>query len=197
MSTKPRNIFPGSIYHVYNRGVNRKAIFFTERDYNYFISSFLNYRDQIGVKILAYSMMPNHFHFMLEEPEERLEPTSKLEIRGVSAISEFMALLANSYTKHFNVCKNHSGRIFQGPFKSKLVNSDNYLHTLIAYINLNALKHKKVRDINEWPYTSHHDYLERINTRHIINKHYLIDFREYKDDLELYLDRLSTITDEF
>lgn len=196
MSSKPRNILSGNIYHVYNRAANSKTIFYTESDYNYFIDSFLNYQNRTGIKILAYSIMPNHLHFMLEEPMKRLEPKSKLAIRGMSVISEFMALLSDSYTKHFNLRKDHSGRIFQGPFKSKLVDSDTYLHTLIAYINLNPLKHKLVKNINEWPYTSHHDYLERASLKRIINEHYLIDFREYQEDIKMYIEKLLEINEE-
>ena len=206
MSNKKRNILPDSIYHVYNRAVEGRTIFYTEQDYNYFIRKVLFYKIETGVKMLSYSVIPNHYHFTLKEPKE---PTLRVGhpkggykpnvnyFRG-SAIAKFIGLISNSYTKYFNSTKNHSGRIFQGIFKSKLVEDEDYLQTLISYINLNPLKHGIVDNIDDWPYSSHQDYLYRAKFK-LVDDEYLIDFRDYDYDknLDFYIKRLKDINEEF
>ena len=194
-------INPNEIHHVYNRGVEKRTIFYTEQDYNYFLGKILFYRIITGVKLLCYVIIPNHHHFTLKEPTLRVvDPQGRYKtnvnfFKG-SAISKFMGLLANSYTKYFNCKYNHSGRIFQGPFQYKLVNDDAYLKKIISYINLNPLKHKIVKDIKDWPYTSHHEYVDKEKLR-LIDEECLIDFDEYKEDLGFYIKELEDMECEF
>jgi len=186
MPNKPRNFVDNCFYHIYNRAVDKRTIFYSDQDFQYFIEKMIFFKEKNSVKILAYCVLPNHWHFLLKS-------TSQV---GSSGISKFISLLSNSYTKHFNLSKDHSGRIFQGPFKSKLVSDDNYLRVLINYINLNALKHKIVKDINDWDYTSHHNYIgkERYN---LVDRDCLIDFSEYKKGFKYYIDYLKSIEEEF
>ncbi|HNZ86883.1 MAG TPA: transposase [bacterium] len=157
MPNKPRNIYSNNLYHVYNRSTEKRTIFYTEKDYNRFLNKMFFYSQETNVSILSYAILTNHFHLLLKEP------TSKVgDLEGRSAISKFIAQLLNSYTKYFNYNKEHSGRIFQGPFKSKIIENDSYLQNIIIYINLNPVKHKIVKDINDWPYTSHHEFLNKI-----------------------------------
>ena len=196
MPTKPREIYPNNIYHAYNRATEKRTIFYTEKDYNYFLEKIFYYQEKTKIKILAYAIMPNHWHFMLQEPENL---TRRVDIHPPgeqSEISKFISLISNSYTKYFNYTKEHSGRIFQGPFKSKLVKDEGYFHTLVGYINLNPLKHKIIKNINDWPYTSHHDYFYKSQFK-LIKEETLINFREYQDDLKIYLEKIKEIKNEF
>lgn len=186
MPTLPRNIFPGYIYHVFNRSTEKRRIFYTEKDYNKFLDRMIYYKEITKIKILCYSILPNHFHFLLKEPTSRVAHPE-----GLSAISNFVSLLTNSYTKYFNYSKNHPGRIFQGPFKSKLVNTDPYLQSVFAYINLNALKHKIVQNINDWPYTSHHELIENIHQAD------LFSLSEYKEIIVNNVNKIKNIDMEF
>ena len=189
MSNKSRGIYPNNFYHIYNRAVEKRTIFYTEKDYEYFINKILYFKEKTNVKILAYCILPNHFHFLLKEPES----TSRV---GFSAIAKFISILANSYTKYFNLNKDHVGRIFQGPFRSKLVSDDNYLQVLVNYINLNHLKHKITKKPNDWFYSSHHNYLGRRKEK-IVDKDYLIDFNNYNKCIPQYLSYLNAIEEEF
>ena len=189
MPNKSRNIYAGNYYHIYNRAVEKRTIFYSESDYEYFISKAILYKEMTEVKILAYCILPNHFHFLLKEPKS----TSKVEI---SAISKFISLLSNSYTKHFNLTKEHSGRLFQGPFKSKLVDDDSYLKVLLNYINLNHLKHKITDKVNDWPYSSHHNYVGTWKYN-LIGKDCIVDFEEYKQVINYYKNSLSSLYEEF
>ncbi len=201
MANKNNTIYPGKIYHVYNRAVEKRRIFYTEQDYNYFLQKILFYKIITGVKLLCYSLIPNHHHFSLKEPTLRVGDPEGRYKRNVncfkgSAIGKFMGLLANSYTKYFNCKYDHSGRIFQGPFQYKLVDNDAYLKKIIPYINLNPLKHNIVKNINDWPYTSHHEYVDQKKLR-LIDEESLIDFDEYKEDLGFYIKELEDMEYEF
>lgn len=201
MANKNDIIYPNNIYHVYNRAVEKRTIFYTEQDYNYFLQKILFYKIITGIKLLCYSLIPNHHHFTLKEPTLRVghpEGGYKPNVNYFmgSAIAKFMGLLSNSYTKYFNYKYDHSGRIFQGPFQSKLVDNDAYLKKIIPYINLNPLKHSVVKDINDWPYTSHHEYLDKAKFK-LVDEDYLIDFDEYNEDVEFYIKELEDMECEF
>lgn len=146
MANKPRNFYPGSIHHVYNRAVEKRTIFYTEKDYNYFYDKMEEYKEKTGVKIIISCVLPNHYHFLLQQP------TSKV------GISNFMSLLINSYTKYFNYHKEHIGPIFAGKFKSIYVKDDNYLHEVVEYIKNNPIKHGLVDRAEDWVWTSKVDY---------------------------------------
>lgn len=185
---------PDYFYHVYNRAVDKRTIFYTEKDYEFFISKALFYKEKTRVKILAYCILPNHWHFLLKEPTCEVAPTSQV---GYSGISTFISLLSNSYTKYFNYNKDHSGRIFQGQFKSKIVKKEAYLQTLISYINLNPIKHKITNKPDDWYYTSHHNYLGQVKFFKLVDRDYLIDFEEYSKGMGQYIKALLKIDDEF
>lgn len=197
MSTLPRNIFPNNLYHVFNRATERRTIFYTEKDYNRFLEKIFFYKDLTGVEILSYVILPNHFHFLLKEPEKKSPTLRVIDPEGrLSAISNFMSLLINSYTKYFNSNKEHSGRLFQGPFKSKLIDDDKYLQVIIAYINLNPVKHGIVKNINDWQYSSHCELMEQIN-RNIINNNNYFDILDYKQIIKDNIDKIKKIRLEF
>lgn len=137
----------GEHYHIYNRGTDKRDIFADEKDFNRFwenLSDF-NQKDPIGsvyelsfkkksgeinnktkplVKFVAYCLNPNHFHFLITPVQEK-------------GIEKFMQRLGNGYTKYFNNRHKRSGVLFQGKFKAKHVDSNEYLLHLSAYINAN------------------------------------------------------------
>lgn len=137
----------GEHYHIYNRGTDKRDIFFDEKDLNRFwesISDF-NQTEPIGsmyeysfvkkdntavkaktplVQFVAYCINPNHFHFLITPLQEK-------------GIEKFMQRLGNGYTKYFNNRHKRNGVLFQGKFKSKHVDSNEYLLHLSAYINSN------------------------------------------------------------
>lgn len=143
----------GEIYHVYNRGVEKRIIFIDDSDYWRFLTLMVllqgnTFVDQISrvvfdvkhsmfdkkifkevvdnkyVELIAFCLMPNHFHMILLELKE-------------GGISKFMQRLLNAYTKYFNAKYGRSGHLFEGRFKSVHVDTDEYLDYLSAYIHLN------------------------------------------------------------
>jgi putative transposase len=89
-----------------------------------FEQSFLKEKQKPLVKFIAYNLLPNHFHFILEQVVE-------------GGISEFMKRLLGGYTWYFNKKNKRSGSLFQGTFKSKLIDSNEYLLHISVYVNLN------------------------------------------------------------
>ena len=137
-------------YHIYNRGVDKRPIFSDKHDLERFFQSMhaFNTINPIGsifeksfnkkkkgksdpplVQFIAYSLNPNHFHFILTQLEER-------------GIEKFMHRLGTGYTMYFNEKRGRSGSLFQGRFKANHINSNEYLLYASAYVNLNNKVHK-------------------------------------------------------
>lgn len=137
----------GEFYHVYNRGVEKRHIFSDEDDLARFLQSLndFNNLDAIGsiyentfrelnlgsstpkrpvVSIVAYCLNPNHYHLLLQQTSD-------------NGISKFMHKLGTGYTNYFNEKYKRKSGLFQGRYKAKHVNSNEYLLHLSVYINLN------------------------------------------------------------
>lgn len=199
-----REIVPGNLYHVYNRATEKRTIFYTQIDYAKFLDRMFRYKREFGVKMLSYVILPNHFHFLLQEPEIQRQTllTSDVEYKPRvnqyqgSKIGKFMSLLANSYTKYFNLKNEHSGRIFQGKYKPKIINDNNYLYSILAYINLNPLKHKIVDNINDWPYSSYNSIVSGVNNK-LIDSSDLVDKKNCKEFMENNIEIIKNMDLEF
>ncbi|MFA6257702.1 MAG: transposase [Candidatus Paceibacterota bacterium] len=138
-------------YHIYNRGVDKRDIFMNEADLNRFVLSVKKFNDidpigsikdlmlkkpedsDVGrpnplVSIVCYCFNPNHFHFIIKQ-----------EVDG--GISEFLKRLLGGYTKYFNLTHKRSGALFQGRFKSNLIDDNAYFLKIRPYVHLNYLVH--------------------------------------------------------
>ncbi|PIR13251.1 hypothetical protein COV49_02820 [Candidatus Falkowbacteria bacterium CG11_big_fil_rev_8_21_14_0_20_39_10] len=158
----------GYYYHIYNRGVDKREIFQDQWDYVRFIKSirvFNNIRPSGSVylqdklksspnpskdsdcliEIIAYSLLPNHFHFLVKQLKD-------------NGISKFMQKLGMGYTNYFNYKHGRSGYLFQGKFKSKRIKSHEHLCYVSSYVNGNIEIHK-VAIAKSWPWSSYQDYL--------------------------------------
>jgi len=149
-------------YHVYNRGVDKKNIFKDLRDFNRFLKGMVQFNnpkvvgnlerghrvstDQKLVNIVAYGVNPNHFHFILEQVSKK-------------GIEKFMHKLGMGYAKYFNTKYKRSGALFQGKFKAKLIDTDEYLLHLSVYINLNHLAHARGHSVSTLSKTSWDEYV--------------------------------------
>lgn len=138
-----RNFFADSFYHVFNRGVEKRKVYTDETDYTQFIRRLAYYQqvntprrfseDEFKLKdrqapfqyeLIAYCLMPNHYHLLLQANSE-------------AGISVAIGNTLNSYTRYFNTRHHRVGPLFQGKFKSVLVESDIQLLHTHRYIHLN------------------------------------------------------------
>jgi REP element-mobilizing transposase RayT len=136
----------GQYYHIYNRGVNRQPIFFCEDNWIFFIRLIQKYFQPHLVKILAYCLMPTHYHFLIC-------------ILTDNFAKKVMQPLGVSFTKAINEQQNRVGPLFQGPFQTAWVGSNAYLLQLSRYIHLNPVHANLVQHPADWMYSSYRDYI--------------------------------------
>jgi REP element-mobilizing transposase RayT len=118
--------YPGAYYHITCRGNERKEIFLDGRDEEIFLNKLARSLDIYKVSCLAYICMPNHFHLLATTPEGNL--------------SEFMRHFNISYTSAFNKRHDRVGHLYQGRYKSFLIDADNYLLSVSRYVHLNPIR---------------------------------------------------------
>ena len=130
---KPLRIeYLGAYYHVMNRGNRREDIFGTEHDRKVFLDALADSCETYSIKLIVYVLMANHFHLVVQTPHGNL--------------SEFMRHFLVTYTVRFNRRNGRSGHVFQGRFKSFLIEEDEYLLPPSHYIHLNPIRTRQFRD---------------------------------------------------
>lgn len=165
------------LYHIYNRGVNKRTIFTNKRDYQRVLETikfylsieppvrysqlFLLARDNRQkllretlkqkklVDIICFCLMPNHFHFLLKQNVN-------------NGISNFMRKFQVSYSRYFNTKHERIGPLLQGSFKAVKVESEEQLLHLSRYIHLNPYSSniiKDIKDLIKYPWSSLPEYL--------------------------------------
>ena len=200
MPTRTIRLARDEHYHIINRGINSSPIFNDKRDYIRFIKTFLYYqntpspfkfanflslpvidRNRISeklseekkwlVNIVAYCLMPNHFHLLLKQiaPE---------------GIKNFMRLLGNSYSHFFNIKHSRKGPLFNGRFRAVHINTNEQLLHLSRYIHLNPYSSFVVKDIEklaDYPYSSLSEYLGKTRSNSCQKDVVLNQFNSPKD----------------
>jgi putative transposase len=192
----------GHVYHVYNQGNNRQPIFHTHEDYISFIQFAKEYIHPY-CDIIAWCLLPNHFHFMLVANEHSV----KLHKQGnliIDMLTNGFRKLLSGYTHQFNKCNNRSGSLFRPKTRSKDISlqklsagtgkKDYYLNCFY-YIHQNSLRHQLVTDLTLWKYSSFAFYANT-RERDFCNRKVAVEICEYHPDtfLQLVYNRLP---DEF
>jgi len=136
----------GHCYHLYNRGVNRGPIFFRDENWGFFIQRLRHYFTPRHVDILAYCLMPNHYHLLVYLKTDDLS-------------QRVMQPLSVSYTKAINKQQRRVGPLFQGPFQAVWVDRDAYLTHLSRYIHWNPVAAGLVKRPADWTFSSYRDYV--------------------------------------
>ena len=126
--------YANACYHIINRGDDRRPIFTSEKDYHFFLDKLAEYSETYNVEIYAYALMINHFHLYLCTPEANL--------------TRFMQSLLTSYSMYRNKTEKTSGHVFQGRYKSVIVEHNSYAGILSRYIHLNPVHLKKYDNLS-------------------------------------------------
>ncbi|MBI1820725.1 MAG: transposase [Nitrospirae bacterium] len=132
--------YPGALYHLTARGNRQQDIYLDDQDREFFLKFLGREIQQQGWKCYAYCLMTNHYHILIETPEGNL-------VDG-------MRRLNGVYTQAFNRRHGMVGHVFQGRYKSIIVDRENYLLELCRYIVLNPIRAGIVAKIEEWPWSS-------------------------------------------
>jgi len=136
-------IEPASPYvHYYNRGVNKDVIFFALENYVFLIAKMLEFIKDYQVELIAYCLMPNHYHILLKH-ENPLEGSNLIQ------------RIFNCYTQAINKKYSRVGTLFQGNVKKRIIEDDDYLAETIKYIHLNPVKANLCLRPEEWEYSDY------------------------------------------
>jgi putative transposase len=149
MPYRTDDFMAGGIYHIYNRGVNHVPIFANEGNYIYLLRKVKGLARNTRVTVLAYCLMPNHYHFVLRQD-------------GDVSLSRLVQRLFGAYTQAFNRQQSRSGPLFEGRFRHVHVNRDEYVIHLCRYVHLNPVQAGLVARPEQWIYSN---YLEWIGQR--------------------------------
>jgi putative transposase len=141
MARLPRIYIQGCSYHIVQRGNNREPCFYTEQDYATYLRYLKDSAESCGVAIHAYVLMTNHVH-MLVTPMEGGD------------ISRMMQSLGRKYVRYFNAVHQRTGTLWEGRFKSSVVETARYLLTVYRYIELNPVRAGMVVHASEYPWSS-------------------------------------------
>jgi putative transposase len=171
----------GAIYHIYNRGINRQKIFFEERNYHYFLRKMRTLLKPHAF-ILAYCLMPNHFHWLISPTHEGEELSGKRipvfgnsmapEMLGIQNLSNSIGILLSSFTQGINKSQGRTGSLFQqntpavecfrydGNLWSPSEGPSDHSHPVncFHYLHQNPVAAGLVGFPDEWPYSSALDY---------------------------------------
>lgn len=145
MSTTIRQTSPTGYYHIMQRGVGKQIIFEDEFDYKVYLSKLSAERDQDGIKIVAYCLMDNHVHILLQSSNQIY-------------VSRYMQKLGTSYAKYYNGKYDHNGHVFQNRYKCKIINDQAYLLACIRYIHSNPVK-AGISSQSAYQWSSYSDYV--------------------------------------
>ena len=221
-----REIVTGEIFHVLNRGVDNREIFLDEEDYFRFIHNLFEFNDpspvfnlsyylnrlqsidfvnqyikkprKLIVEILAFCLMPNHFHLLLRQREE-------------GGLTKFMRKIGVGYANYFNQKYQRSGALFQGRFKLILVKEETHFIHLPYYIHFNPLDLKMpdwregeienyqnaIKFLESYRWSSHLDYLSKKNFPSVTQREFLLKIfggsENYKRGIENWLKEMNLV----
>lgn len=181
MTTIPRDFDERFYYHIYNCGVEKRSTFINSRDLSRFVDAVNFYQFNQSIRftefalltneakqfyitenpqdessqrigIVSYCLMPNHFHFLLRQ-------------KNADGISRFMSEISDSYTRYFNLKYSRIGALFQGPYKSKEIRTEESFLQVSRYIHLNPLSSSKTNPaknlkLEDYPYSSYQGWIE-------------------------------------
>lgn len=167
--TTPMNV--GSIYHIYNRGVNKEKVYYSKQNCEYFLYK-MGYHFRDKTSVLAYCLLPNHFHILIKVT---------LSVFIQHGIRPFFI----AYTLAVNKEHNRVGPLFQGHYQSNLIDSDEYLLDCVRYIHLIPVKAGLVATPQEWDYSSYRNYLLKTENSMVLTK-WIFDYFDSLQEFRLF-----------
>jgi len=157
MARLPRLSVPGYPHHVIQRGNNRQAIFLVDADRRRMLELLEDHARQHEVAVHAYVLMDNHFHLLLTP-------------QTGDGLSRLMQAVGRRYVRYFNDDHGRSGTLWEGRYKSTLIEAESHLLACMAYIDLNPVRAGLVTTARDYPWSSHAHYaglrVDRMVTPH-------------------------------
>jgi putative transposase len=157
MARLSRLTVPGYPHHIIQRGNNRQPIFAGTADYEAFLSMLDEYARKCQVAIHSYVLMSNHLH-LLATPET------------AEGIPQLMQALGRRYVRYFNQQQQRTGTLWEGRYRSTLIQAERYLLACMVYIDLNPVRARMVTEPSDYAWSSHAHYIGR-RTDKLITPH--------------------------
>ncbi len=136
-----RPIEEGLIYHVINRGNNRQPVFLKKGDFEAFLKALVELKQRKPFALYGYCLLNNHFHLLIRPVE--------------GSISRIMQSLLVSHTQRYHRHHRSGGHVWQGRFKSPVIQNDEHLLTVLRYIEANPLRAGIVNRAEDYPWSSY------------------------------------------
>jgi putative transposase len=152
MARLPRLCVPGYPHHVIQRGNNRQAIFVSAADYQLMLELLEENAKKFEVAIHAYVLMGNHFHLLVTP-------------RAQDALPKMMQAVGRRYVRYFNTSQGRTGTLWEGRYKSTLIQTERYLLACMVYIDLNPVRAGLVSEARDYPWSSHRHYIGQCQDR--------------------------------
>jgi len=164
-------------YHIYNRGNDKQPIFLESENYLFFLKQILKYLPASRVELLAYCLMPNHYHLLTR-------------VNGSFDFSRSMKNFTISFVKAMNTRYHRVGHLFQGEFKAKHVDSTEYLLHLSRYIHMNPVFAKLVNAPDKWEFSSYREYVRAVSDP-IVQSAFILSHFTDTHEYSTYVETLS------
>ena len=202
--------YPGGYFHVYNRGVAKQPLFLDTHDYRHFLETLSFYLDSTQIRrlsktgakdrrllfavqpidplvtVVAYCLMPNHFHLVLREEREK-------------GVSTYMQRAMNSYTRAFNTKYRRVGTVFQGVFSAVGVSSDQQLLHVCRYVYLNPVVARMVHSAADYRWSSFAQLMSESESR-LVDSQILLgiaggrdQYKDFVNDYASYAQELGAL----
>lgn len=159
MARLPRLTLPGHLHHVIQRGNNRQSIFADREDFETMLSLLADNAQKFGVAVHAYVLMDNHFHLLAT-------PTT------ADGLPQMMQAVGRRYVQYFNRRHARTGTLWEGRYRSTVLQPERYLLPCMVYLDLNPVRAGQVAQPGDYPWSSHAHWLglrhDRLLTPHAL-----------------------------
>lgn len=162
----PRNYIKTSFFHIITQGINKNYIFEHDDDIKYYICTMYKLKEEHNVKIIAYCIMNNHAHMLLEA-------------NNTTDLSKYMQCLNTRYGQYYNKKYSRVGYVFRNRYKSEGIYTEEYLYNCINYIYCNPIKAKICNYPWEYPYSNYRKITEKYSQSNCT----FMDIEDNKNDL--------------
>jgi len=174
--------FKGALHHILSRGNERRDIFLGDDDYKVFLGVLEEMSDRFEVDIFAYVLMSNHYHLLIRTNQDNL--------------SKSMQWAGTTYTRRFNLKHFRNGHLFQGRFKSILVQNDAYLMQLSCYIHRNPLRAGLVNRLADYRWSSYRAYAYKASNSSWLKKDLIFSQCNGEDSYKAYREKVQKYSEE-
>lgn len=151
-----RNLLEGkNLFHVMVQGINKEKIFYEEREKYEYIKLMNKYKEEYEVNVLAYCMMNNHVHMLVE-------------VKSINKLTLYMHKLNTSYAIYYNKNKSRVGYVYRDRFKTQVIKDERHLYNCILYIHNNPVKAGICKQAKDYKFSSYDKFLYKDNEQMLI-----------------------------